>query len=224
MLEEKFMDPHKVISEMFSCFFSNILPYDLVMFFFLVYLNEGVKILYRMGYGFFKFFKPQMKESKDLNGLKYAVSHRASNFSQTDRRVFIQLCFKLSFTKIRECFSKQAMKIADEVQAYIGNVKEVFLPVANPPSKITDDRYFEDIYTWIPASCRITNPELIYANYRDGTALSNLIRNSDDFQQISNIMLIETDDHYKFGVFLPVGFRNTRGEFGGDVESFLFTL
>ena len=97
MLEEKYIDPYQAISEMFSSFFIQILPYDIIMFFFLVYLNEGVKILYRMGYGFFKFFKPQMKESKDLNGMIYAVNHRAANFSQTDRRVFIQLCFKLSF-------------------------------------------------------------------------------------------------------------------------------
>lgn len=177
-----------------------------------------------MGYGFFKFFKPQIMACTDFVNLHDLISHRCSNFSQTDRKVFIQLCFKLQFTKITESFSKQAMKLANEVQTHLTNVQECFLPIPNPSSKIVDDDIFEEIYRWIPSSCRITNPELIYANYNDGTALANLLRNSQEYSQISNLLLVETHDNFKFGCFLPIGFRNTHGEFGGDIESFLFSL
>jgi len=158
--------PDQVISYLFGSFFMTVLPYDLVYHMFMVYLNEGIKILFRMGYAFFKMFKEELTTALTLEQMNLAVGHKTANFTQLDKKVFIQLCFRPSLQRIKQSFS--AIQLTDQFQT---NKQEIYKPIPDTSSKIIEDDVFEDIYKWLPQTFRASDPKLLYANWRDGTSL-----------------------------------------------------
>jgi hypothetical protein len=149
-----------------------------------------------------------------------AIIRKTANFSMLDKKVFIQLCFKLSLQRIKQEFS--AIKLLET--EFITSRQEIYKPIPDSSSKIIDDGEFEDIYLWLPATFRASDPKLLYANWRDGTSLKTLIKQSEGLCSLGTLTFIETRDGNKFGAFLPFGYRYSKGEFGGTSDIFLFKL
>ena len=51
------VDTREFMQTQFSSFFLNYVPLDIINTMFTVYLNEGIKIMFRIGYAFFKILK-----------------------------------------------------------------------------------------------------------------------------------------------------------------------
>lgn len=65
----------------------------------MVYINEGITVLFSMGYGFFKFFKEELIYSKDLQQVKYKIKKRAEGLSEDETTMLMNviLIFDLSY-------------------------------------------------------------------------------------------------------------------------------
>jgi hypothetical protein len=163
----------------------------------MVYLNEGIKILFRMGYAFFKMFRPELEGASTLKEMDSAVMRKTANFTMLDKKVFIQLCFRPSLQRIKQEFS--AIKLEDT--EFVTTRQEIYKPIPDSSSKIIDDGEFEDIYLWLPATFRASDPKLLYANWRDGTSLKTLIKQSEGLCSLGTFTFIETRDGKKFGAF-----------------------
>ena len=185
----------------------------------MVYLNEGIKILFRMGYAFFKMFKEELARSNTMDEMQSLIGHKTANFTHLDKKVFIQLCFRPSLQRIKESFS--AIQLTDEFQT---NKQEIYKPIPDTSSRIIDDDVFEDIYKWLPQTFRASDPKLLYANWRDGTSLKTLIRLSEGLCSLGTFTFIQTSEGKKFGAFLPFGYKYSKGIFGGTSDVFLFKL
>lgn len=104
-MENRKIDSFRLIEDCFSKFFFEYFPHDIVISLFFVYLNEGIKTLYRMGYAFFKLYKNEILNSKDLNQIQYAIKKRANNLTDFDREL-IYLVRNLKIIYIDLCFNK----------------------------------------------------------------------------------------------------------------------
>jgi len=64
------------------------LPFDLVVHMFFTYINEGFKILFRMGYGFFKIFKKEINEANNYEELHVSLLESGKNFTLLKKKLF----------------------------------------------------------------------------------------------------------------------------------------
>lgn len=97
-MESRKIDSFLLLEDCFSKFFFEYFPHDIVIQLFFVYLNEGVKTLFRMGYAFFKLYKDEILNSKDLNQIKYSIKMKCNNLTYIDREL-IYLVSSQTFLK-----------------------------------------------------------------------------------------------------------------------------
>ena len=86
-MEKRNIDSFALLEDCFSKFFFEYFPHDIVIQLFFVYLNEGIKTLLRMGYAFFKLYKEEILNSKDLNQIKYNIKKKCENLAYIDREL-----------------------------------------------------------------------------------------------------------------------------------------
>lgn len=185
---------------------------------FFIYLNEGIKILFRMGYGFFKIYKYEIQKCTEKDQLFPRIVSGLANMKNVDKKVFIQICFQLKLNKIKDQFS------AIEVEEDMPHAIHLYKPILDESSHAIPDETFELIYQWIPGIYRASDPKLIYANWRDGSSLKHLIKVCEDYEDIGWVMIIQARNGYCFGAFMSHGFRFTRGEIDGNSDFFMFSL
>ena len=61
---------------------------------FLVYLNEGLKVLFEMGYTFFKFYKTELIEAKTVEQAKKRISEHSAQLEKSEKTVLRSVNFK----------------------------------------------------------------------------------------------------------------------------------
>jgi len=71
------------------------------------FFTEGIKVLFNMGYAFFKFYKDNIIEAKTLNELIYKVKKRCNELNEADKT---QLRY-VNFDLISSYFSSRALAI-----------------------------------------------------------------------------------------------------------------
>lgn len=79
---------------------------------FIVYLNEGIKVLYRMGYSFFKLYRDELQFCNQKNILLQKIEEKLKKLTLEDKEKFIEDCFKIRLVTIDKQFS--ALEIDSE--------------------------------------------------------------------------------------------------------------
>ena len=90
-LEKKGIDCFELIEELFSTFYFSYFSADILIHCFFVYLSEGVRVLYYMGYAFFKFYREVLISAKSLQDLRLKVKQRARSMTDSDKNTILNV-------------------------------------------------------------------------------------------------------------------------------------
>lgn len=217
-------DSSLFIKELFSTFFLEFVPLDIINTLFVVYLNEGIKILFRLGYGFFKYLAQEIASATSIQQLRIAIKNRLEYLTDKEKRVFINLCFQLRIVKIKTEFSKLNMENVDNDASYICN------PSVQGSTKLLEgadsERYIKEIYEHVPHIYKAHDLKSIYLSWNDGLSLQHLVNKAaNEPKTTAFLLLIQDSDNCILGAFFchPIEVTTFAKRVGAG-ENFVFRL
>eukprot|EP00026_Physarum_polycephalum_P005632 Phypoly_transcript_05667.p1 GENE.Phypoly_transcript_05667~~Phypoly_transcript_05667.p1 ORF type:complete len:307 (+),score=17.82 Phypoly_transcript_05667:365-1285(+) len=159
---------HHFLSAWFSRMFVSFFPYQAVLQIFDVYMNEGVKIWYRIALAVLDYNKDELFKCSTSQEFKVALNMLASQCSANfDSLTKAGFAFQLSRTD---------MEIDYSPPAQMDDLDTVFYrPKISTPSAIIEDDKFEIIWGWIPHRICIRDPYLLYSGEKHGWSLSTIV-------------------------------------------------
>jgi hypothetical protein len=213
-------DINKMFQDMFKNLFFTWLPLNLVLRIFVCYMNEGVKIYYRMGYAALRNLKKEILAHKDPNTMKEMIRSKLMNLDDKAGKKLIKQGFSLSLKTIKKEFSKLEVDTTSLLKAKI-----VYRPHLSRSSSIVKDDAFETLWEWIPNTYKLSDPELVYSSYKDGFSLKSVLQKCADYDKACMIVIIKSDCNTIFGAFVTDMFHSAGvGKNLGNDESFVFVL
>jgi hypothetical protein len=207
-------ESYNFLSTWFSRLFVASFPYQAVLHVFDAYMNEGVKILYRIALAVLDCNKDALLNASTAKEFKTTLhSHVnliASNFDSLMKAGF---AFQLSRTDMEMEYTPPTQEDSESV---------FYRPKIVTPSSIIEDDKFEIIWGWIPHRICIRDPFLLYSGEKHGWSLSTIVYRCKADAPL--LFIIKSDSNAVFGAFLSHAPSPTHPEFYGDRECFLFTL
>ena len=85
ILKRKGIDVFDLTKKLFESFFGHCFPYDVKLICFFEYLNEGLEVLFRMGYAFFKFYKKTLINSRTKSELYKKIEQKSKSLTSIDK-------------------------------------------------------------------------------------------------------------------------------------------
>lgn len=221
-LENIGVDVRTFIHRQFSCFFLEFVPLDIINTMFTVYLNEGIKILYRIGYAFFKQLKIQIVNSTSVEQFEVLVKETISAYTDDEKRRFIKQAFHLRIVKIKKQFSLVDLKGANANKSY------VCLPtVIGETRLLLDPDLLAKIYDHVPSINKANDIERVYSTWADGRSLVTLISRAKAQgydETVAYLLVVQTDQGSLFGAYLQHDLGKTTSSHFGSSEDFVFSL
>lgn len=218
------MDGRAFMQEQFSSFFLEYIPLDIIVMLFPAYLNEGIKILFRIGYGFFKTLKEYIKCCSAEDDFRANCRQVLATLTDEDKKRFINTCYHLRIVRIKKQFSlvdTQAEEAHDA--SYICEPR-----VVGEDSKIlAKASYLEDLFRFVPNVFKANDLKLIFATWRDGRSLQHLIKTAERHYDDGTAYLLAIADEKGsvFGAFLEHRLSKDHSVVKcGSCENFLFRL
>jgi len=209
----------KMFQEWFRQLFLGWLPVNLVLKIFACYMNEGIKIYYRMGYAACRVLKKDILACKDPNVMKDMIRNKLLNMDKKLSKKVIKKGFELTLKKIKKEFSKVEVDTTN-----LEKVKVHYRPHIARSSSIVKDDAFETLWEWIPNRNKLSDPELVYSSYKDGFSLRAVYAKCADYNGCSMIMILKSDQNTIFGAFIDEVFSCESSKFVGSDECFVFSL
>ena len=210
------------IHRQFSSFFLEFIPLDIINTMFTVYLNEGIKILFRIGYSFFKLLKTQIINSTSREQFEVFVKETISGFTDDDKRRFVKQAFHLRIVKIKKQFSLVDTKGTNANKSYI------CLPAIIGETKLLlDPDLISKIYDHVPSINKANDLERIYSTWADGRSLTTLISRAKAHaidETVAYLLIVQTDQGSLFGAYLQHDLLKSSNNHFGSSEDFVFTL
>lgn len=251
----------------FLYIFKGFLPYSLLIKAVVFFLNEGIKIYYRLAYSLLRSFKEEILAHQDPDTMVEKIRSLGLALDADGIKKVLRNMWSLRLTSLKNRFSKvnvggeqvnkdgsptlvlqhsstggkisltqrpdslrNGVSIGHNMSISV-NRKALYRPHVMESSKIIPDEMFEVLWEWIPNIHKISDPNLIFATWRDGCSLNNLYKRAENFVGCGMIMLIRTDRGNVIGVFCDEMIHcvvekpgDSFPPFYGSNETFLFTL
>jgi len=208
------------IAELLDNLFLGYLPLPMVIRIFGAYLNEGIKIYYRMGYAFLRLFKRKILAHSNPNTMADMLKEQAHKLDDAQAHKFFMFAYDLKLTNIKEKFSKM------EKPYDIKYEKQAYLPNLSAPSHILESIHFEMIWEWLPYEVRNTNAYQLYTSKSDGWSLRTVLKKSEDYKDIFKgmLILIKTNKNTLIGAYVDHKFSPLHEDYVGSNDCFVFML
>ena len=223
-LESIKVDTRKFMQEQFSSFFLQFVPLDIINTMFSVYINEGIKIMFRIGYAFFKTLKEEILECNTEDEFKFNTRERLEMLDDDEKRRFINQCYHLRIVRIKKQFSLIDTLKEDLNKSYICD------PNVIGDSEIIKDekeKLIIELFKELPPVQRTYDIKLIFSTKQDGHSISNMIKLASAYKDESAVFFLFVEDKKGnvFGAYL----QHELGKTGpkrrlGSAENFVFTL
>lgn len=220
-------DPKAFIQDQFNNFFLDYIPLDLMNTLFAIYLNEGIKILFRVGYAFFKTLKQEILCSSSFEEFKIVTTEILENLDAEGKKRFINTCFHLRIIKIRTQFSLIDLSDHDTRKSYICE-PNVFGDTKIFPKEIEKrEEMLRGLFSFLPSLYKSNDLKVIFTTFAEGRSLSHMINkahNKND-DSVAFIMLVESDRGDIMGAFFQHRLAKTGSSvFLGSPENMVFVL
>lgn len=217
------VDSRRFMQDQFSKFFLDYIPLDIIYMLFPAYLNEGIKILFRIGYGFFKTLKPYIKVCKSEDNFMSNCRQVFSMMTDKDKKTFVNTCYHLRIVRIKKQFSQLDQKSESLNVSYICEPQ-----VVGDDSKIlVKADYLRQLFTFVPSIYKANDLKLIFATWRNGRSMQHLVKTADmNYNEGAAYLLVISDEKGSvFGAFLEHKLSKSHCVVKcGSCENFLFTL
>ncbi|KAM9969712.1 hypothetical protein ACTFIR_001548 [Dictyostelium discoideum] len=203
--------------EWFSRLFVSFLPYNTVLRIFDILLNEGYKVLYRIGLALLKTHKKQLKKQKDIE--KFLSTLNKLNLQMFDADALIKVAFEsisLKRSHLEDINDKQNHKVKDVPEpAPIYYRSKITIP-----SVILNSDDFELIWAWLPPRLSVATPRRLFNSVTDGNNIRLLFESLVEHTCI--LVVLKSDNGSVFGFYSD---SEVQPKFGfGDRNVFLFSL
>ena len=221
-LEKIDIDPKEFMQYQFTTFFLDYVPLDIITMLFAVYLNEGIKIMFRIGYAFFKTLKEEILCTGSKEDFDIVTKETLELLDDEGKKRFVNVCFHLRIVKIRKQFS-----LVDTKKDGL-NASYFYDPVIIGESKIFggDGKELKALYQELPAINKANDLKLIYSSWDDGRSMKNLVSkaeaNTDDC--IAFLILMQDNEGNVIGAYLQHEIGKTTEKRYGSPEDFVFRL
>lgn len=222
-LESIGVDGRAFMQEQFSRFFLDYIPLDIIYMLFPAYLNEGIKILFRIGYGFFKTLKEYIRCCKNEEDFLSNCRQVLMMMKDDDKKRFINTCYYLRIVRIKKQFSLLDAKNESLNTSFICEPR-----VVGEDSKIlSEPSNLGELFKFVPNIYKANDLSLIYATWRDGRSMQTLIKKADDHYRdgVAYILAVIDENGSIFGAFLEHNLNKDHCvQKCGSCENFLFRL
>lgn len=222
-LESIGVDGRAFIQEQFSRFFLDYIPLDIIVLLFPAYLNEGIKILFRIGYAFFKTLKEYIRCCRDEDDFRYNCKRVLETMKDEDKKKFVNTCYHLRIVRIKKQFSLVDTDRASQHGSFICEPR-----IVGEDSRILSTLdCLPDIYKFVPSIYKTNDLKLVFATWRDGRSMQNLIKRAQlNYEEGTAYLLAVIDEEGSiFGAFLEHRLDKPHSVVNsGSCENFLFKL
>jgi len=221
-LESIEVDTRKFMQEQFSSFFLAYVPLDIINTLFTVYINEGIKIMFRIGYAFFKILKPVILDCTNEEEFTFNTKERLEAMDDEEKKKFVNQCFHLRIVKITKQFSLVDTNNEDLNKSYVCDPN-----IIGDTKILSDEALVNQLYKGVPAIFKANDLRLIFSTWADGYSLAHMCNVAAVYKEDAAVFLLLVQDHEDnaFGAFLQHEISKTGpNKKLGSAENFVFTL
>jgi len=211
--------------ELFSDWFKNLffgfLPLPIVVRIFATFLNEGIKIYYRMGYALLRIFRKDVLAHTDPTTLTAFLRDKANNITEEQIKKMMKKAYGLALPALDHRFSKVQVETED-----LTTTNMYYLPHVSVPSTMIKNEQFETLWEWLPQEYKLSDPTLVYSMNKHGASIKTLYAKTEAYKGYSMIIIIKSDKNTIFGAFIDQVFKPdwTGIKYTGSDECFVFSL
>lgn len=221
-MKEIDINPTAFIRAQFSNFFLDYVPLDVINMLLPAYFNEGIKILFRIGYAFFKTLKDVIAKTKCQEDFEVCCAEALDRLTAEGKKRFVTTCYHLRIVRIKKQFSLL------DTHACSNNCSFICEPsiVEGESRLFGNSEDINKLYKFVPSIHKSNDLKLLFATWRDGRSLQHMVHLAEaSHEDMSGYLIIlEADDGSVFGAYLQHTLGKTKESFKGSGEDFLFTL
>ncbi len=216
------VDTREFMQVQFSSFFLEYVPLDIINTLFAVYLNEGIKIMFRIGYAFFKTIKEQILCSSSPEDFNLIARETLELLSDDGKKRFVNQCFHLRIVRIKKQFSLLDTKKEGNHKSYICEPA-----VLGESRLLNNENLVKRIYRELPNINKSNDLKRIFASWIDGYSMQYMIGKAEEVQEESSsfLFVIEDEEGSIIGAYLmhELGKTSQQKKIGSP-ENFLFSV
>eukprot|EP01105_Mastigella_eilhardi_P028972 TRINITY_DN995_c0_g2_i3.p1 TRINITY_DN995_c0_g2~~TRINITY_DN995_c0_g2_i3.p1 ORF type:complete len:713 (-),score=137.71 TRINITY_DN995_c0_g2_i3:49-1878(-) len=216
-------------SSWFKTFFVGFLPYKTALRVMDVFMNEGIKVLYRVGLAILYLLWPYLKTTVDPASWSEAIIAGGVSLLDGEKLIKTAFSFRLRDSERMQLemanYGKKSAALATSASDLPDATMVYYRPKIETSSTIIQDDEFELIWSFLPNNYAIMDPVRLYTSEREGFSLATLIHKCEDITP--TIIFIRTPAKHVFGAFISVPWTDivaNKGRFVGDGYCFLWSL
>lgn len=210
----------ELIEDMFFTFFIEYFNFVFLTRFYMCFLSEGSKILFRVAYAVLITFTNEILEFKEKGQVIPLLKKKC--FEMKNANEFFKLAFKFNLSRYNNKYSE--VKFFGKIEKK-NNIR-YYIPIIEGESRILTDKEVFLLWNLFPSSYSEKEAKLIYSTDENKNTLEKIyeICNCSDYSCLSSLCIIKTNNDEKFGLLMSTPFDNKREGYYCPSFINLFTL
>jgi hypothetical protein len=209
----------KLIEDMVFGFLMDYFNFNGMLKLLPLFLNEGIKILYRLIFAIFKTFKSSILEM--LNADKVISMIRKLCQDITDYKSLFALSYTYKLTRNNNNYDFQKMP---ELDLFSSRRNFYYLPKFNKNSSILNHSDIFNIWYVLPLNLKLRDADIIFQTTENGYSVKNIYSLNNKDVSAYVLLVMETFDDEVFGVIISNMIYNTNGRFMRPAETYLINV
>jgi hypothetical protein len=214
-------DLTKLHQDMVENFFLEYFNFNIIQKIFPLYLNEGIKILYRISAAVLNFFKAYLIKINHPDDVLPEIKRLCRQLKDENELFLFAFEYKLARTNNK--YENQTTVVPN----YNLEINNYHLPKLSKQSQLIDNDIILKLWSMMPNSFRVKDAELAYSTELNGFSLKsifNLIEFHHKDPMSYMLFLIQTFDGEVFGGLVSQLFRHTNLKWVRPLESYIVTI
>jgi TBC1 domain family member 24 len=209
-----------LIEDMFFNLFIGYLNFTFLHRVFILYLNEGCKILFRVAYAILKTLK---NDILDINKLEHVISTiKSKTFELKDEHSFFSHIYYFKLTERNNMYEE--MKIVETFKP--NKIENYYIPTLNGESNIMSDDEIFGLWNIFPDNFKLKDAKLIFSTDYQGKSLDRIYETCLDPENscFNCFLILSTNKGDVFGVIMSLPLDKNRTGFYKLAYTALFVL
>ena len=186
----------------------------------MVFLNEGVKIFYKIVFSLSLMFKEQLMAINDHSVITRILAQESVDRTPEEQSALFELAYELKIKKNLSTFS--LVKVSEEKETFVARTN--YRPRLKLKSNIIRYSDFEYIWMWLPNIYKMQNPILICSSHEHGFSFQNAFQRCTPYKGYQMLLIIESESAV-FGAFCDdVLDLNSYNQHVGTCDTFVFQI
>eukprot|EP01132_Coremiostelium_polycephalum_P007930 gene7930-9756_t len=182
--------------EWFSRLFISFIPFQTALRIFDIYLNEGYKVLYRVGLAMLQLHKNTLLKTTTMEQFLSTLKQLNSQLHDSDLLMKKAFGIHMKRDQLNNFDTKHHDKLSDVPEP---NIPIYYKPKVSTPSTILKEDDYEYIWAWLPHKLCICDPKIVFSSVQNGFNLRLLYEKCRDKSPL--LVVIKSNSGAVFGFF-----------------------